>query len=75
MNKESFEEFESLCNAVFGNVGNGNTQEARERLESICLQPSFVEKAEFVFGKAVYSLEPSFKIPKIYMPFMLQEHL
>lgn len=49
MNKESFEEFENLCSAVFGNVGNGNTSEARERLESICLQPSFVEKAEFSF--------------------------
>ena len=49
MNKESFEEFENLCSAVFANVGNGNTPEARERLESICLQPSFVEKAEFSF--------------------------
>ena len=47
MDKESFDEFENLCNAVFGNVGNGNTPEVRERLESICLQPSFVEKAEY----------------------------
>lgn len=48
MDRESFEEFERLCNAVFGNEGNGNTSEARERLESICLQPNFVEKAEFL---------------------------
>lgn len=46
MDQKSFEQFETLCNAVFGNLGTGNTLEAREMLESICLHPSFVEKAE-----------------------------
>ena len=46
MDQESFQKFENLCNAVFGNVGNGSTPEARSMLESICLSPDFVEKSE-----------------------------
>ena len=46
MDREHLEQFENLCSAVFGNVGSGNTLEAREMLDSICLNPNFVEKSE-----------------------------
>ena len=53
MDQKSFEQFETLCRAVFGTVGTGNTAEAIEMLESICLHPSFVEKSEWVLMGAV----------------------
>lgn len=46
MDEAAFMEYESLCNAVFGNVGNGNTPQAFEKLEQISLSPDFVQKAE-----------------------------
>lgn len=53
MDQKSFQEFEDLCSAVFGNVGAGCTPEARGMLESICLNPGFVEKAELVYEVVV----------------------
>lgn len=46
MDQNAFIEYENLCNAVFGNTGNGNTPQAREALERISLNQDFVEKSE-----------------------------
>ena len=46
MDQNSFIEYENLCNEVFGNLGSGNTAQAREALERISLSQDFVQKAE-----------------------------
>ena len=46
MDQNSFIEDENLCNEVFGNLGSGNTAQAREALERISLSQDFVQKAE-----------------------------